>query len=266
MEPTTLNSWQALILGMIQGVSEFLPISSSAHIIVFSEWLQGQTLPLPLNVGLHTGTLLAIIAYFWRDLRDLLQSALRPKPWKQYWEDNQLAFLLVIGTIPAAVIGLLFKDLIELYFHHGSSVILPLIIVGWLIWAVDRFAKVDLSIARLGLGRAFMIGVGQALALIPGVSRSGSTIMLGRFLGLDRTSAARFSFLLGIPAMVGATILESKEIVLSLGDSNFYWGFAGSLLVGLLTIHFFLRLITKINFLVFAIYRTLLAILIFAIL
>ncbi len=253
-----------MILGMIQGVSEFLPISSSAHIIVFSEWVQGNALPLPLNVGLHTGTLLAIIAYFWRDLSAMLQSAVKPLPLKEYLTHNKLSLLLLFGTIPAAVIGLLFKDQIESYFHHGSSVILPLILVGWLLWAADRYARKDKNIDSLGFGKVFMIGIGQAFALIPGVSRSGSTITAGRLLGLDRVSAARFSFLLGIPAMAGATILESREILGSLGDGSFYWGFMGSLVVGLLTIHFFLRLMFKINFIFFAIYRSLLALLIFA--
>lgn len=284
---SSLSDSQSFILGVIQGLAEYLPISSSAHIIIFSEWFGGKALPLALNVGLHGGTLLAVIIYFWRDLRDLCAAALRFRPLPAYLAANRLGLALVAGTVPAATVGLLFKDRIEGVFHHGTSVIAPLIVFGWLMWWVDRRkaaapkdegttpAKAESSsrpsqrpsdLSGIGPWQAILIGIGQAAALIPGVSRSGATLTVGRWLGLDRVSAARFSFLLGIPAMLGAVILEAEEIRPALSQSNFYWGFFGAMVTGFLTIHFLMRLIRRIDFIYFALYRTALALLLLALL
>jgi undecaprenyl-diphosphatase len=265
-QAASLSVIDSLVIGILQGLAEFLPISSSAHIIIYSEWVNGVALPLALNVGLHGGTLLAVLSYFWADLAKMLKTALEPGPFADYFRRNRLNFALLVGTIPAAVVGLTSKDQIELLFHHARSVIIPLVIVGWLIWWIDRRSETRFHhLSQVGMHQAILIGLGQALALIPGVSRSGATITMARYLGFDRDTAARFSFLLGVPAMLGALVLQGGDIGPSLSDPSFYWGFFGALITGFLTIHFFLKLMKRIDFLYFAIYRTCLGLILYII-
>lgn len=252
----------AVVLGAVQGVTEFLPVSSSAHLIIVSWLFKGKALPLSLNIALHIGTLAAVLIYFKKDFINLIK-ALASFKTSHNSQDGILLKGLVVGTIPAAVVGLAFKDEIETYFHHPSSVIYPLALVGLLLWFFDQKMPQKRHVSELKLMDAFIVGVAQMFALIPGTSRSGATMLGARLLGFDRESAARFSFLLGTPAMLGAAILESKSLLVSLNDPVFYVGLLVSALVGILTIHFLLQFVKRFGFLLFALYRVVLAAVLF---
>ncbi len=252
---------ESILLGAIQGITEFLPISSSAHLLIMSWILDGKTLPLSLNVALHVGTLTAVVAYFWRDWRRLILVALRICLGRAVdANDRRLLICLILGSIPAGVIGLLFHKQIEAVFHQTPfTTVAPLALFGLLLWWVDKRAPSKLTVLDVNWRHALIVGFAQAVALIPGSSRSGMTMTAGRWLGFQRGEAARFSFLLGTPAMGGAALLESRSIAASIDDPVFYLGFSSSLIVGLLTISFLLRYVRRFGFLAFAVYRVILA-------
>lgn len=253
----------AVILGIIQGISEFLPISSSGHLIIFSNLTSGKTLPLSLNVALHFGTLLAILMYFYKDWLKIFSGSMKyvTKREKSF-ESHTLLPALIIGSIPAAIIGLTFKDDIERIFHSPSVVAIPLILVGILMVACDQIYPSNKKITELGIKDGILIGLAQAVALIPGTSRSGITITAARVLNFSKTDAARFSFLLGTPAMGGAFLLEAKNILSHILDPVFYVGVITSFGVGLLTMKFLFALLKRFGFLGYAVYRIIIAIVI----
>lgn len=256
----------AIILGLIQGIAEFLPISSSGHLILVSNFLDGKTLPLSLNIALHMGTVFAVLIYFWRDWYNLtMATARRIGGGGKTFESDVLLPGLIIGSIPAGVIGLLWEKDIEKIFHNPVSVCIPLAVVGVIMWVVDIKAPVTKKATEITIKDAFLVGIAQAFALIPGTSRSGATIIGGRLLGLSREDAARFSFMLGTPAMAGAALLKSKELIASMGQIEFYVGFLTSFLIGMLTISFLLKFLRNYGFLSFTIYRIALAIVIAAV-
>lgn len=255
---------QAAILGVIQGASEFLPISSSAHLLLANWIMSGKALTIELEVALHIGTFLALLIYFkdywiriliglWRKLR--------------YSEDSFIASklfpILIIGSIPAAVIGLLGSHYIEELFYNPISIIIPMGVVGVALWLVDLYAPSVKSIEKLSFKESFLIGISQACALIPGVSRSGATILGGRLLGLEKKQAVEFSFLLGTPAMFGAALLHAKGIANHATSPIFYVGVSVSFVVGFLTIKYFIKFIVRFSFLAFALYRLILCVIIF---
>lgn len=251
----------AIILGIIQGVSEFLPISSSGHLIIYSSLTQGKALPLALNVALHFGTLAAVLVYFHKDWLRLGKSVKEIATEGTLNSDTKVLIpALVVGSIPAAAVGLTFKDDIERLFHNPKSVAIPLIVVSFVMVLADKFSRKDRPIETLSVKTGFWIGLMQAVALIPGTSRSGITIAAGRISGFTKTDAAKFSFLLGTPAMFGAFILEASELVQYLSDPNFYIGVTTSFLTGVLSIKFLLKFLGKYGFMPFAIYRILTAI------
>ena len=254
----------AIILGIVQGIAEFLPISSSAHLIIVSSLLEEETLPLVLNVALHVGTLLAVLVFFWREWL-ALANGLRILAFQRQknFQANTLFPSLIIGSIPAGVIGILWQDDIEAVLHHPHLVIGPLAIVGILMWWVDKKMPDNKGIQQLSLKASFLIGIAQACALIPGTSRSGATILAGRLLGFSRVEAAKFSFMLGTPAMGGAALLNFGEILESLGDPRFYIGTFTAFIVGCLAIKFLLAFLARFGFASFAIYRVLIAVTIF---
>ena len=171
------------------------------------------------------------------------------------WESGVLLPALLLGSVPAAVIGLSARKQIEALFHNPLSVAVPLFLVGFLLWWVDKVAPSDRSLPELSLKDGVLIGLAQACALIPGVSRSGATITAARALGMDRSGAARFSFLLGTPAMGGAALLHWRDFLVSWHQPGFLLGVLTSFLVGCLAIRFFLGFIQKFGFLAFALYR-----------
>ena len=258
---------EALLLGAVQGVTEFLPISSSAHLLIVSWLLDGQTLPLALNIALHIGTLSAVLFYFWRDWLRLCQTSWSLASRRAVPdEDKHLLFGIFVGSLPAGFLGILFHKEIEAIFHQSPfTSVAPLAFFGVLLWWVDKKAPERLTLNHLTWKQAFWIGCTQAIALIPGSSRSGMTITGGRWLGFQRADATRFSFLLGTPAMGGAALLQSKQLMEHILDPTFVVGVLSSLIVGLLSIHLLLSYVRRFGFLPFAIYRVILAIVLYSI-
>jgi undecaprenyl-diphosphatase len=257
----------AIILGIVQGITEFLPVSSSGHLILASTLVEGEALSITLNIALHMGTVGAVLIYFWQDWLKISSSTFaRIKGGQKSFESDVLLPGLIIGSIPAGVIGIIFKDKIEEVFHIPLSICLPLAIVGFLLWYVDKKAPTNKTMTSLTIKDAFLIGVAQTFALIPGTSRSGATIIGGRLLGLGREDAARFSFMLGTPAMAGAAILESGTLISNFGKPEFYIGFVTSLIVGCLAIRALLKFLKHYGFLGFMIYRVALAACLFIVL
>ncbi len=252
------------LLGIVQGITEFLPVSSSAHLIIVSKLFNGDTLPLSLNVALHFGTLMAVLCFFYKDWSNILHACYRRAIYKEKSFLSDTMFVgIIIGSIPAATIGLLFKDQIESYFHHPRSTIVPLALVGVLMWWVDKKMSKEKALDQLSIPHCLYIGFAQTLALIPGVSRSGSTITCARLLGYDRQESARFSFLLGTPAMGGAALLHFNDLTASLSDPVFYAGITSSFIVGMISIKVLLDLLKKFGLFGFAVYRVFLAVLLF---
>lgn len=195
---------QAALLGLLQGLTEFLPISSSGHLVIAQHFLNVNDGGLFFEVLLHCATLAAVVAAYWQDLLELLR-----KPFQKY------TYLLIAGTIPTGIIGLAFKDTFEGLFNSVTTVGYMLLITGVILLVAEYVSRTVFSSKSLHYWQAIIIGLGQGLAITPGISRSGTTIATGLLVGLERAEAARFSFLLSIPAIVGASILEGKDIVLS---------------------------------------------------
>ena len=257
---------RAAILGIVQGLAEFLPISSSGHLILVPALFGWDDQGLAFDVGLHLGTLLALLAYFWRDwltmatsgLRDLKGHGLR---YRSFAPESQLLWLIALGSIPAAVVGLLFDDWIEQNVRQPWVVAIALAVVGTIMLFADSVSRRTRSIDSVGVWDAVLIGLAQATALIPGVSRSGATITAALFRDFSRDAAARFAFLLGIPAFVGAAALKAPDLADLSGNEagQLAVGFVCSAVVGFAAIHFLLRYLRTRSLLPFVGYRYLVA-------
>jgi len=260
-----MSLFEALVLGLVQGLSEFLPISSSGHLVLIP-WIFGWKDPgLAFDVFLHLGTTLALILYFFGDLWRIFLAGMQ-----SIWErrigfevERRLFWWIVLGTIPAVVGGLVAGDWIEAHLRSPLMVAFFLASVGFLIFWVDWYYPSTRTLEEMGPTDSIWIGLAQAFALIPGVSRSGSTIAMARRLGLNRYSAARFSFLLGVPVFLGALALEGRKIVGHL-ETDISWsylatGLISSFLSGIICIHFFLEFLKRASLIVFAWYRLILA-------
>lgn len=195
---------QAAILGILQGLTEFLPISSSGHLVIAQHFLNVKDGGILFEVLLHFATLSAIVAVYRKDLLELIKH-----PFQKY------TYLLLAGTIPTGIIGLVFKDSFEKLFSSVTIVGYMLLITGFILLAAEFFSRIIFGSEVLTYWQAVGIGIAQGIAITPGISRSGTTIAAGLLLGMDRKEAARFSFLLSIPAILGASVLEVKDIVLS---------------------------------------------------
>ena len=253
----------AALLGVIQGLTEFLPVSSSAHLILaraFFGWDAG-AFGLPFDVALHAGTLAAVIVYFWADVRSMLAAA--PSLLTARTGPGHLARMIVIGTIPVVIVGLSFADWLETHLRTPAVIAVTLTIGGVALLAAERAGSSRRDETTIRPADALLMGTGQAAALVPGMSRSGSTIAVGMFLGMTRESAARFSFLLGIPAIGAAAAKEGLHLVKAgiPGDqlALFAVGMLTSMAVGYLTIKYFLRFLAGHRLDVFAYYRLALA-------
>ena len=219
--------WRAVVLGLVQAATEFLPISSSGHLVLAPELIGDEISSLTFDVALHLGTMVAVIAFFWRDwlriigsgLVDIVRHGARLNQWDPY---SLLGLCIVLGTIPSVVVGLLFKDAIEGNLREPWLVGTMLIGFGVLMGSLDRWGGTVGQLLGVTPGRAVIIGVAQAMALVPGVSRAGVTITAARGLGFDRAAAARFSFLLSAPAVLGAGVLQFSEALAS--DEMLNWG------------------------------------------
>lgn len=235
---------QTVFLGIIQGLTEFLPVSSSGHLVIAQSLIPGFSQPGVLfDVVLHAGTLLAVILYFRKRIISL---------------DKRMLLLLIFGSIPAAFVGFLFKDFLEGLFSNPQAVGAALLATGIMNWLVDRTKNTEhrpLRGRKAGWWDALFIGAFQAIAIIPGISRSGSTIFAGVWRGIKKEDAAEFSFLLSIPAVSGAIFLQ---LIYSHGESfNYMFYFLGavvSLVVGYASIGLLMKLLIQRHFRVFAIY------------
>ncbi|MDO8452473.1 MAG: undecaprenyl-diphosphate phosphatase [bacterium] len=239
-----MNIVQAGLLGLIQGLTEFLPVSSSAHLVLAQSFIPGFSQPGVLfDVVLHGGTLLAVLWYFRKRLLSL---------------DRKMLALLVLGTIPAGIAGIVLKDFLENLFTGTKTLGYELIITGFLCWGIDKWkTNSDGKSKQVNWFDSLLIGIFQAIAIIPGISRSGATIFGGIIRGIDKKEAAVFSFLLSIPAIGGAIVLEgfseAKNVQIDL-IPQYAIGFLVALVVGYLSIGILLRFIVENKFKYFAYY------------
>ncbi len=264
--PGALSDWQAFVLGTVQGATELLPISSSGHLILVP-WLGGwsylethEEFNQTFDVALHLGTLVAVVAYFWREIGRLLAAWVHSVGARQIRSaDERTAWFILVATIPAAIAGALGEQAIADHLGEPWQIAILLSAFAGLLWLADRRPQ-DRGMGDLGLGHALAMGLAQSLALMPGVSRSGVTITAGRFLRLDRDSAARFSFLLLVPTVLGAVVWKGIGDVL-LGDLPPGWkgpfvvGMLAAAGSGLLAIHALLGYVRRHNYTIFVIYR-----------
>jgi undecaprenyl-diphosphatase len=259
-----LDLVNAAILGVIQGLTEFLPVSSSGHLILARAWFGWDPgrFGVPFDVACHAGTLIAVLAYFRRDVWPLVEAvpgALTGRQGEWYHLDR----LIIAGTIPIVIVGGLYADLIETSLRSPAMVATMLVIGGIALIVAERLGSRSRSVNRLGYGEALVVGVAQAAALAPGVSRSGATMTAAMLLGLERATAARFVFLLSVPAIAGAmarALFELRDVgMAAIPFSIFAVGFAVSALVGYLTVKYFMRFLTAHSLSVFAYYRFALA-------
>ncbi len=217
-----MDLFQAIILGIIQGLTEFLPVSSSGHLVIFQNLFGLKEPELFFDISVHVGTLAAIVIFFWKEIRAIIISlahfsalALKKRvSFRNVYEDKdaKLAILIVIGSIPTDIIGILFHKIADTLFSSVVLVGFMLIITGLLLWGTRWVKKDCKSINDFSVRDALIIGFVQGIAIIPGISRSGSTIAVGLFLGLNRETAARYSFLLSIPAILGASALSLNHL------------------------------------------------------
>lgn len=247
---------EAIVLGIVQGLTEFLPVSSSGHLLILQRWLGVEGTGLTFDVALHLGTLFALLLYFWNDLTQLIRASSKPS------KERRLLLLLGLATVPAAILGYLLEDAAESTFRSPLLVAINLSVFGALMLAAEAFAKRynrPREILNISRKQAMIMGFAQSLAIVPGVSRSGSTITAGLAAGLDRIAATRFSFLLGIPIIAGAAakvLLSSEGLASVRADKDiFAIGVATAFLSGLLAIKFMLSYLAKHDLSVFAYYR-----------
>ena len=254
---------QVVVLAVLQGLTEFLPISSSAHLILLPLLAEWPDQGLAFDVAVHVGTLLAVLAYFRRDLDRMVRDWLRSVAARRPVGESNRVWYLVVGTIPVGVGGLVLSATGTGWLRSPAIIASATIFFALLLWWADRFQRGTRGTGDIGWRDALLIGAAQALALIPGTSRSGITITAGLALGLDRESAARFSFLLAIPVIALAGALEAAGAWMS--DAPVAWGamLAGACIAfacALATIHWFLKLVERVGMFPFVIYRLVLGV------
>ncbi len=253
MGVTTVTVGQALVLGIVQGVGEFLPISSTAH-LALTPWLLGWPDPgLAFDVALHLGTLVAVLGFFWRDWAALVVKGLV----RGQEEERRLFWYLVAATVPGALAGLLLEEAAATTFRSPVLIALALIVMGWVLyWADARRGCGGHGIGSMGWGDALVIGFSQAVAIVPGVSRSGATMTAALLRGLHREAAARFSFLMSTPIILGAGVVSLDRLQSAdLAAPAFWVGLVAAAGAGGLSIGFLLNYLRRGTFRVFAWYR-----------
>jgi undecaprenyl-diphosphatase len=256
----------AILLGLIQALTEFLPISSSAHLILARGVLDfGFADGLTFDVGLHVGTLIAVLVYFRNDFAGLIKGFLSTFKGLDFRNDSnqRLAWYILAASVPAAIAGFFFETQIEVYLRNPKVIVFTLAIGGILFLVAERATRQKWDITKLSFGGAFLVGIAQATALIPGVSRSGITIITGMSQGLKRSEAARFSFLLGTPALAGAGLKKGLDMsgqqFTSADFAVLIIGAISAAVGGWLVIKFLLAFLRKHRLDVFAYYRFLIA-------
>jgi len=259
-----MNFFYAIFLGLLQGITEFLPISSSGHLALVEFFLGIEEGGLAFDVALHLGTLAGVIIYFRRDFMMMFTALVRPGALgEEARGQGLLALYICLGTVPAVIAGYLLKDAAETVFRTPLLIAGTLAGAGLLLLLADKWGRHQRSMNTLGLADVVVIGCAQAFALVPGVSRSGITMTAGRMLGFNRMSAARFSFLLSAPVILGAGVYNLPAIIRqgsAPGQQGFYLaGFMAAAVSGYLVIAFLLRFVQSHSFAVFAYYRLVLA-------
>ena len=262
-----MDIFQSIILGIVQGLGEFLPISSTAHLILAPYFFGWSDPGLSFDVALHVGTLVAVVAFFWRDWLEIFSSALNDVFHTKYQILNtkypaKLLWLLAIASVPGAIFGFLFDDYAEHVFRNPLLIAFTLSFVGLILYLVDKYAKHNKDIKNISIKDAILIGLSQAVAIIPGVSRSGATMTTGLALGLSREQAARFSFLLSTPIIFGAAIFKIPELFAVGITMPILVGILAAALSGYLAIKYMLRFIQKVGYAPFFWYRLALALVI----
>lgn len=257
-----MTIFRAIVLGIIQGIAEFLPISSSAHLIIFPYLFSWEESGLAFDVALHFGTMMAVLVLFFKDWWNLFIGALKDIKTKKKSTNGKMFWYLVIATIPAGIAGLLLDDFIEDVVRGKLWIIaLCLAIMGSLIFIGDKWAskhyRKETKFEDMTLKQVIIVGISQAFAVIPGFSRSGTTILAGRLQGISKEAITKFTFLLSVPVICGATILKVTDLVLT---KEVIIGIVTSFATGVLAIKFLLNYIKKHDFSVFAFYRVLLGI------
>ncbi|MGE3269100.1 MAG: undecaprenyl-diphosphatase UppP [Chloroflexota bacterium] len=242
---------EAIVLGIVQGLAEFLPISSSGHLIL-TPWLLGwQEHGLTFDLALHLGTSAALLGYFWRDWLALARAVIAGlgSATARASHEWRLAWLIVLGCLPAGIVGVMFESVVETAFRRPALIAVLLMVFGLVLLAADRLGSQKRSLQQIVLMDAVVIGCAQVLALMPGVSRSGITLTAGLFRGLDRPSAARFSFLLSAPITIAAALYKLRVLVKQPPNSAellvFAAGVAAAAIVGALAIGFLLRYLQR---------------------
>lgn len=255
-----VDLFKAVALGILQGLTEFLPISSSAHLRIFPELLGWGDPGAAFTAVIQIGTELAVLIYFRKDLWRIAAAWTRSlfRPEYRGHLDARMGWFIIIGSLPIVILGILLKDLIERDFRNLWIIGTTLIVLGIILGVADRFSADNRKIREMSLRDAILMGLAQAAALVPGVSRSGATISMGRFLGYEREAATRYAFLLAVPAVVGAGLFELKEI--PGGDNAYSWGptlvaTVVAFVVGYAAIAWLLRYVSTRSYLPFVLYR-----------
>ncbi len=242
---------QAIIYGIVQGIGEFLPISSTAHLVLVP-WLFGWQDPgVVFDVALHLGTAAAVILYFFKDWINLISAGFaKPKT-----QDGKLFWLLVLATIPGALFGVMLDKYME-DFRNAALIGVMLIVMGIILYVADKYGRKEIDIKETGVKRSLIIGITQVFAVIPGVSRSGITMTAGRILGMTRESIARFTFLMSAPIILGDGLYHAKDLVHThIDKAPFFTAMITAAIVGVLSIKFLLDYLKKKGFGIFAVYR-----------
>ena len=260
-----MSVFEAVLLGVIQGVAEFLPISSSAHLILIPYLLGFEVSGLSFDIALHFGTMLAVLLIFVKEWWILFVEAIKGTKEKKLNTNGKIFWYLVISTIPAGIVGILFDDMIESVIRCKVWLIaITLAIMGLFIFIGDKWASkhymIEKNFEDITLKETIIIGFAQVFALIPGFSRSGTTILAGRLFGLSKEAVTKFTFLLSVPVICGATILKVNDLEMS---KEVVIGIISSFIMGVISIRFLLGYIKKHDFQIFAFYRIILSIIIF---
>ncbi len=257
-----MDIFQALVLGIVQGLTELLPVSSSAHLFLIP-WIFGWQEIGDFDVALHFGTLLAIGIFFFKDWIELIKGGYNQVVKKENSTEGRMFWYIVIATIPGGTIGFLLDHFAEDILTNQFIIATALIIMGIILYVVDKKSKSEVEYKDMTFKQTFLIGLSQALAFIPGVSRSGVTMTTARAMGVKREAAAKYSFMLSAPIVLAATAYKIKDF--AFGDISFYIGVLASFIVGILVIKFLLQYLQKGSFKGFAIYRIILGVIVLAI-
>ena len=259
-----MDIFQSTILGIVQGLGEFLPISSTAHLILAPYFFGWPDPGLSFDVALHVGTLIAVVAFFWRDWLDIFSAASNSIFHTNYKLEADsysanLLWLLIIASVPGAIFGYLFDDYAEFVFRSPLIIAFTLSVVGLVLFLADKLAKHKKNISMMSVKDAIYIGLSQAVAIIPGVSRSGATMTMALARGFSREQAARFSFLLSTPIIFGAAIFKIPELLKTGITAPILFGILAAAISGYLAIKYMLRFIQKVGYAPFFYYRLILA-------